>query len=81
MTPPGRDTNPSQVSLPADAGSHLPTPEGWKTELRRKRGGTNIFKFGQSWASKWGPCGQKAEILPTALTMPANRASLSYGAF
>ena len=33
LTLPGRDTNPSQVSFPADAGTHLFTREGWKAEL------------------------------------------------
>mgnify|MGYP001793051860 CR=1 FL=1 len=28
--------------LPADAGIHLPTPEGWKAELGGKDGHTNV---------------------------------------
>ena len=31
-----------------------------------------IFKFQQSGGSNWGPCGRKAEILPTSQTTPGH---------
>ena len=50
--------------LPADAGNHLPTPEGGK------EGHTKIHILAEL-GSNQGLSGQKAEILPTEPTMPA----------
>ena len=53
--------------------SSAPTPEGFKSwvSLGAKEGHTKI----QISESNWEPCGQKAEILSTALTMPAHSLS------
>ena len=59
-----------RVSFTADAGSHLPTPEGWECELAEaEKKITQTFKFRQSEGSNWGPCGWKTEILPIAPTV------------
>ena len=63
LTPPGRDTNRSQVS-PADAGTHLPTPEGWKTELAKvEKMVAQIFKSRQSSGSNWRTLWQEGRDL------------------
>ena len=74
LTPTGRNTNPSQVNqFPADTGTHLPTPEGWKAELAQaeKKVTRRFNRDPAELGSNWGRCGQKAEILPTAPNMPA----------
>ena len=45
--------------------------EGWKVGLGRKEGHTNIQISAEPLGSNWRSCGRKAEILPTAPTMPA----------
>ena len=69
MIPPGWGTNPSQVSSQQTLVLiYLPG----RIESRVGLGGkkvAQIFKSWQSRGSNWGPCGRKAEILPTA---PAN---------
>ena len=46
--------------------------ESW-VGLGGKEGYTNI-QISAEPGSNWGPCGRKAEILPTAPTMPADHA-------
>ena len=41
-------------------------------DLGGKESHTNQFKSRQSRGSIWGPCGRKAEILPTAPTTPTH---------
>ena len=48
--------------------THLPWKEGKLSEAEKKV--AQIFEFRQSRGSNWGPCAQKAEILPTAPTTP-----------
>ena len=73
LTPPGQDTNPSQVSSQQML---VLTYQLWRMEswvsLGRIEGHTKLMlKPQQSQELKWVPCGRKAEILPTAPTMLA----------
>ena len=67
------DTNPSQVSSQQNAGTHLPTHEGWKAELHYggKKVTQNNVQISAELTSYWGPYGLKAEIL---VTVPTTRA-------
>ena len=75
LTPPGQGTTKAIAGkLPADAGTHLPTPEGWKAELALVGKKVTQISSNLGWQSgglNWGPCVQKAEILLTAPTTPA----------
>ena len=72
LTPPGWDTNPSQVSSQQMLGWYSFTypgrMESW-VGLSGKEGRTNIRILAEP-VSNWEPCGRKADILPTAPTMP-----------
>ena len=72
LTPLGWDTNPSQNSsqqmLVLTYCTYPRRMESW-VGLDGKEGRTNIWISAEP-GSNWGPCGQKAEILPTAPTMP-----------
>ena len=71
--PPGRDTNPSQLQVSFQQMLVLiyllQKDEKLSQSLAEKKV-TQIFQFRQSRGSNWGPCGRKAEILPTAPTIP-----------
>ena len=70
LTPPGRNTNPSQVSSQQMLVLiYLPRKDGKLSQLRRK-GHTNSQISGEPvW--NWGPCGLKAEILQLRQPCPA----------
>ena len=69
LTPPGRDTNPSQVSSQQTlVFIYLPRKDGKPSWLRRKRRPHKDLNLGKVPGSNWGPRGWKAEILPTAPT-------------
>ena len=58
----------------------LPTPKGWKAELAwaGKKVAQTSSNLGRA-GDRTGPCGRKAEILPTAPTTPAYSLLLSKG--
>ena len=64
-SPVGPDTNPSQVRS-------QPTSEGWKAKLASAEEWITIrFNSQLNRGSNRGTCGWKAEILPTAITIPS----------
>ena len=74
LIPPGWDTNPSQVSSQQKLVLiYLPPKDGKLSSLSfgGKEGHTKIQVSAEP-GSNQGPSGRKAEILPTATTMPAH---------
>ena len=50
---------------------YLPRKDGKLSWLRRERKSHKSVQISEEPGSNWGPCGRKAEILPTAPTTPA----------
>ena len=75
MTPPGWDTNPSQVSSQQTLVLiYLPRRDGKPSWLRRERKWhKSVQTLAEGRGSNWEPCGRKAEILPTAPTTPRDK--------
>ena len=78
LTPPGWDTSLIHRRLaPSRCWYSFTYPgsmESW-VSLGGKESFTNQFKSWQCRGLNWGPCGRKAEILPSVPTTPAQSAS------